>query len=92
MLEQLLPLEESHQFQIYPFKYQGSELYEERQQWIQKMDNQCKEMGIENRKYLVGRGVMTEKTLKEMSSKRDQEEKRKQSEQSPKVVKNKRTN
>ena len=92
MLEQLLPLEEQYQFQIYPFKYQGSELFEERQQWIQRMEMQCKELGIENRKYLVGRGVMTEKTQKEMSSKRDQEEKRKQSEKSTKVGKSKKTN
>ena len=89
MLDQLLPLEDNHGFQIYPFKYQGSTLYEERQQWIQRMETQCKELGIENRKYLAGRGVMTVKTLKDMSYNRDQEEKRKKPEKSIKESKNK---
>ena len=88
MLEQLLPLEEQYQFQIYPFKYQGSELFEERQQWIQRMEMQCKELGIENRKYLAGRGVMTVKALKDMSYNRDQEEKKKKPEKSTKESKN----
>ena len=52
MLDQLLPLEKQYKFQIYPFKYQDSALFIERQQWIQKMDNQCQELGIENRKYI----------------------------------------